>query len=68
MRGKPLKGAALVAIAGVLLQFGGCLQLFGREVVVGAGRMVGESPGSLVSAHVYTPLPDLTELLDQPAG
>lgn len=52
MRRKSLKVAAMVVMAGTMLQFGGCigggLRLFGAGLVGGAGFNLGGSLNSLL--------------------
>lgn len=51
MRKKTLKRASLVALAGTMLQFGGCLDLqgFWKQAMIGFARGVGELPVAVVN-------------------
>ena len=51
MRKRTLKSASLVALAGTLLQFGGCLNLeaFWKQMMIGFAQGIGELPVGIVN-------------------
>ena len=53
---KTKRALVLVATCGMLLQFGGCLDLTLKNIPIGFGRSLGELPATWVSQNFLTDL------------
>ena len=50
------KALALLVAGGALFQFGGCVELAGKNVVIGMGRSLGNIPANLLNELFISPL------------